>query len=475
MRLYLIFLALHSIMSTDVPSPTPSQSMPESMLDYLQCQVCTTPHLSGDVRDSCCDYETVDKALDQHFHPLLQELTQMSFFRYFKVNLEQTCAFWSNDDGMCALESCAVSVCELPPDFFQYPGQFENTDRKTTLSKVDRKANMGVGTEFSAWSEAKDMTKIWIDQHDHDMIYVNLMENQERFTGYTGYQASRIWSAIYDENCFQYSADQCLEKRVYYRLISGLQASINTHIAQEYQFPHAEEWQVNTPLYVERVGSHPQRLQNLYFLYLFVMRALGRAKDVLLMLQFESGNAEEDARTRELMVKLLDVGQKTHHTSDVEGEEACSVADRLAVLSGFDETTLFQDDPHLEDQFRAKFQNISRIMDCVTCEKCQLWGKVQVMGIGVAIKILFAENVQDVFPLQKNEIVAFIQVLTRLSESVDAVRLFRQLEFQQALGFVGRFTGLLFVVLLWGLLVSRQVAKRRAKRRHGRNQDKKAK
>jgi len=29
-------------------------------------------------------------------------------------------------------------------------------------------------------------------------------------------------------------------------------------------------------------------------------------------------------------------------------------------------------------------------MDCVACEKCRLWGKLQVTGLGTALKILFA-------------------------------------------------------------------------------------
>jgi len=36
----------------------------------------------------------------------------------------------------------------------------------------------------------------------------------------------------------------------------------------------------------------------------------------------------------------------------------------------------------------TKFRNISRIMDCVTCEKCRVWGKLQILGFGTAIKIL---------------------------------------------------------------------------------------
>ena len=31
-------------------------------------------------------------------------------------------------------------------------------------------------------------------------------------------------------------------------------------------------------------------------------------------------------------------------------------------------------------------------MDCVGCEKCRLWGKLQVLGLGTALNILFSVN-----------------------------------------------------------------------------------
>lgn len=34
----------------------------------------------------------------------------------------------------------------------------------------------------------------------------------------------------------------------------------------------------------------------------------------------------------------------------------------------------------LRQQLQAHFQNITSIMDCVGCEKCKLWGKLQLMG-----------------------------------------------------------------------------------------------
>ena len=85
---------------------------------------------------------------------------------------------------------------------------------------------------------------------DEQMNYVDLLRNPEGYTGYDGEQAHRIWRSIYEGNCFDLErtppkeqlllawrseepkhSGQCLERRVFYKLISGLQASISTHIA----------------------------------------------------------------------------------------------------------------------------------------------------------------------------------------------------------------------------------------------------
>ena len=43
----------------------------------------------------------------------------------------------------------------------------------------------------------------------------------------------------------------------------------------------------------------------------------------------------------------------------------------------------------IKQEFKDRFRNVSRIMDCVGCDKCRLWGKLQVSGVGTALKILF--------------------------------------------------------------------------------------
>ena len=66
-----------------------------------------------------------------------------------------------------------------------------------------------------------------------------------------------------------------------------------------------------------------------------------------------------------------------------------------------------------------RFRNISRIMDCVTCDKCRLWGKLQILGLGTAIKVLLTSE-EDLArrPLSRQELVALINVLHQFCKSV---------------------------------------------------------
>jgi hypothetical protein len=88
----------------------------------------------------------------------------------------------------------------------------------------------------------------------------------------------------------------------------------------------------------------------------------------------------------------------------------------------------------LRDMWRDKYRNISRIMDCIGCEKCRLWGKLQFLGLGTAMKVMFASEAGlQRLRLSRNEAVAFVNVLHRLSMSVAAVGVFRELEAERKL------------------------------------------
>jgi ERO1-like protein alpha len=65
-------------------------------------------------------------------------------------------------------------------------------------------------------------------------------------------------------------------------------------------------------------------------------------------------------------------------------------------------------------------------MDCVGCEKCKLWGKLQTLGIATALKVLFSEQEAPgggdaavaALKLERNEVIALVNLLERLSKSI---------------------------------------------------------
>jgi ERO1-like protein beta len=68
-------------------------------------------------------------------------------------------------------------------------------------------------------------------------------------------------------------------------------------------------------------------------------------------------------------------------------------------------------------------------MDCVGCDKCRLWGKLQTSGYGTALKVLFEFDTEnsDEFHLRRTEVVSLIVTLQRLSHSIWAVQRFREM------------------------------------------------
>ena len=85
------------------------------------------------------------------------------------------------------------------------------------------------------------------------------------------------------------------------------------------------------------------------------------------------------------------------------------------------------------EEFKSHFRNVSRIMDCVGCDKCRLWGKTQITGLATGLKLLFSfEDESAAIPmtdlsLKRSEIVAFMWTIHRFSESLAAVEEFREM------------------------------------------------
>jgi len=306
---------------------------------------------------------------------------------------------------MCALPDC--SVCECPADEVPLPwragenaldmdapagaaapaacgeaaeaGDASSEDAGEGL--VDRTLDAGAGG-WRAGGGGGGGGGAWTVEDGSEGSYVNLLLNPERYTGYKGEHARRVWSAIYAQPCFDGLGGLCAagdaprsaELLMFYRLVSGMHASISAHIAAEYLLGRGRgrgggDWGPNYGLYQERLGGHPERVANLAFVLRFALRAVQRAGPFLQAADYGTGQPGEDARTAQLVGQLAGL--------------------RLDTGGAFDETQLFQggEELALREALRGHFRNMSAVMDCVGCEKCRLWGKVQVTGLGTALKV----------------------------------------------------------------------------------------
>ncbi|EIM81228.1 endoplasmic oxidoreductin-1 [Stereum hirsutum FP-91666 SS1] len=390
---------------------------------------------TGPIETTMCNYESIESVNDELYREL-HELVQTPFFKYFRADLYRECPFWE-DNALCMNRDCVIATV----DESEIPEKW----RAKALSKLElppeaeRESLPGCYYRDSDFCFFDDMT---------EGDYVDLSLNPERFTGYAGVSASRVWTAIYEENCFGQSESelslmsdpkkseegtqtipetmtdllsgeeegaQCLEKRVYYKIVSGLHASISTHICYEHFNQTTGQWGPNLPCFVNRVASHPERLQYIYFNTVLLLRAVARIGPYLQAYDYcSSGTHEEDAETMRMLGKVIGIA------GDV---------------GKFDETVLFRGENAnvLKEEFKAHFRNVTRIMDCVGCDKCRLWGKVQTTGVATALKILFELDEKALDPhtnanlLQRTEVVALINTLHRFSESLAAVEEFRKL------------------------------------------------
>ena len=479
--------------------------------------------LSGPIEGCCgCTSEAVTAVNNHKVLPLLHRLAGTTYFRYYKASLgTDSCPFAFNE-GVCGREECAVEHCcssDLPECL---QGQTKSSSIESARGGPVWDESTGEGGGASGGAEFAEPS-VWTEAGGAEDEYYDLGVSYEAFTGYgLGDDVDRnetrvIWELLYQQPCFSDSGSgggngapggQCLEERVFYRLLSGLHASINTHLSLTSAKgppppaaaaaaatdgnappPHmlSLHYKPNLDMYIARVGNSTERMSNLYFAYIFVARAVTRAGSILRALAPATGSAAEDAEVHALLAQLLE------HTASPEG----------GLSEGFDESKLFVGSegsggaaaaaavgadasaaveaaqaecppasssagssssssgsgglldlkalearhlttaaalpaaPSLLARYRERYRNISRILDCVGCPRCQLWGKLQFLGLGTAMKILFAgaearERGGSLEPatvhLSRNEAVALINVFHRLSISVAAVGVMQQLE-----------------------------------------------
>ncbi|KAH7027434.1 oxidoreductin [Microdochium trichocladiopsis] len=435
------------------------------------------------VSDACASYSTLEK-LNRRVKPAVDDLTKNTdFFAYYRLNLfNKKCPFWNDENGMCGNIACAVQTLENEEDIpetwraselgklkgphAEHPGKKAQEEKPFRPLQGRLGENVGESCIFECDDECDERDYCVPEDESASAKgdYVSLVHNPERFTGYGGEGAKMVWDAIYRENCFMKSSfphasklgaqslpngpaafdfrqvlkdadrkqlveqhlqnpdltltetameteDECLEKRVFYRVISGMHASISTHLCYDFLNQSTGEWQPNVQCYIDRLHTHPERISNLYFNYALVTRAIAKLGPQLSSYTFCTGDPDQDAATK---ANVLAVTQGAASVPEI-----------------FDESLMFKngEGPSLKEDFRNRFRNVSRIMDCVGCDKCRLWGKIQTNGYGTALKVLFEfdNDSKEIPQLKRTELVALFNTYGRLSHSMEALSKFRDL------------------------------------------------
>ncbi|EEB07723.1 ER oxidoreductin Ero1a [Schizosaccharomyces japonicus yFS275] len=391
--------------------------------------------LSAPIADTELNQQQVYQ-MNTRVRTLIPVLTERSdYFSHYKINLyDEDCPLWDNNNAMCSNRGCAVDTLnetEIPEVWRTLSALAPSSQSNSTACMWKPDSRM----DYCYWDDEDDGT-------NSHCVYVSLVKNPERFTGYAGEHSNLIWKSIYEQNCFPASETKddaeasteigtldvnsmdpfavksveeaaempgaCLEKRMFNRLISGFHASISTHVCQEYFNAETQRWESNLDFWMAKVGYFPERVENIFFNYAVLHQALVRLSHLIhespnnTFLSFCPANAALDENTRLAFDQLTGIVAQDPHVVSFE--------------------QLFSDDSsrRVKEEFRNRFRNISRIMNCVGCDKCRLWGKVQTAGYGTALKLLL-EPETKLSDLRPAEVVALVNTFGRISRSVDSV------------------------------------------------------
>ncbi|KAI5085715.1 ERO1-like protein beta precursor, partial [Silurus meridionalis] len=173
--------------------------------------------LTGVLDDCFCDIESIDVFNNFKIFPLVRKLIEQDFFRYYRVNLKHPCPFWP-DDGHCSIKDCHVEPCpevrlqQLYSMFVKAKNMlYYETAYVSGIAVVSHYCLIFVNSNqskeaFEDWAHHDDAQDHFCgldDETSPDAEYVDLRLNPERYTGYKGPSAWRVWNSIYEENCFK--------------------------------------------------------------------------------------------------------------------------------------------------------------------------------------------------------------------------------------------------------------------------------
>ena len=344
---------------------------------------------------------------------VLQKLALLPLFRITKAYLDEPCenspvtfkSCSAGNDPLTNKKSTPCSLCLCRPS--DIPTYLRNKSPSTDLAK--RLINTKNRNVWLRLGETLD--KVQFDFYD-------LEENKEAWTGYKGEEARAAWSRLYGRDCSKVpevlsgkTNSTCAEEVALYRAVSGLQSSVNCHVIDTIPRAEAIKWlggkeelhklsleELRKQILEQKFQLHEQRdySNNLRFLFSLLYVAVKKAqkniveKLSVLAEQMEVATDKKDLLTAAELVKKI----------------------KLVFLDK--EDFVFKNKKELEETFKA----MQGVLNCISCEKCKLWGKLQVCGIAVALSVL--DGTEGVLSIE--EIHWLVRTFIKTASSLDVFR-----------------------------------------------------
>lgn len=343
---------------------------------------------------------------------MLDQVTQNELFKLFKVDLLNVWEFWA-DNAKCRLNQC-------PIDEEQKLGN--STHIKTyivdkSLTRQDEDFTNHIPIEH--YNSTHNGEEWMMDEHlSEEGIYVDLRKNPERFSGYNG---SIIWEELYQGNLAHMNFSKPgVHEQFLYRIISGVQVNINMHISHYYlddieevsEMANANFYQ-NYQIYYERIGAHPDRIQNLFYTYVFLIHTIDTLSDLLPKYTYDT---ESKPLNENIQNKMVWFGHYINGLLDPELIES----DLFINISKSE----------FVDVIKPKFQNITMLLDWIGWNICKLNAKLQFTGLAAMFKILFSKDGTAL--ITENELTGLMNLAHRLSNSIKWYREYRKYEEQES-------------------------------------------
>jgi len=354
-------------------------------------------------------------ASDIELLSLLDEARTLPFFSLFSIDMLANCAYLDGAPEECEFDSCEIVPVEPTPRAL-----FDRDARERAF-------------ELDAWAR--------MDPPSFD--YYDLAAYPE---GYTGYDGAHVWRFAYDELAFFGRADDAGRTQrddddddwrfVFDRALSGVHASISCHVADG--LSDDDDARV-AEAFDRRVASHPERLENLHFVFAVVLAAVREARAALAACDYDvereddhhdaDADDADDATMSQALAATAGRAAELMHTlvelplfRDLDAPLSTAALVLREAGSNANECVLAEanDKAYLEEagiwQMRQRSRAVLRLFDCVACGVCRLHGKVCWYGVATALKLIYTDKLAK--PLARVEVAALIVALEKLAASV---------------------------------------------------------